>query len=41
MTQFNIAEMARRGMVRKVPGTTSQHVAYKIGPEFNFRINTR
>ncbi|XP_052006405.1 collagen alpha-1(IX) chain-like [Xyrauchen texanus] len=41
MTQFNIAELARRGTVKKVPGTTSQHVAYKIGPEFNFRINTR
>ncbi|XP_016403699.1 collagen alpha-1(IX) chain-like [Sinocyclocheilus rhinocerous] len=41
MTQFNIAELARRGMVKKVPGKTSQHIAYKIGPEFNFRINTR
>ncbi|XP_073690689.1 collagen alpha-1(IX) chain [Garra rufa] len=41
MTQFNIAELARRGTVKKVPGTTSQHIAFKIGPEFNFRINTR
>lgn len=41
MTQFNIAELARRGTVKMVPGTTSQHVAYRIGPEFNFRINTR
>ncbi|XP_055771747.1 collagen alpha-1(IX) chain-like [Salvelinus fontinalis] len=41
MSQFHIAELARRGTVQKVPGSTSQHVAYKIGPAFNFRINTR
>uniref|UniRef100_A0A671SBV6 Collagen, type IX, alpha 1b n=1 Tax=Sinocyclocheilus anshuiensis TaxID=1608454 RepID=A0A671SBV6_9TELE len=41
MTQFNIAELTRRGTVKKVPGMTSQHIAYKIGPEFNFRIKTR
>ncbi|KAL6466454.1 hypothetical protein MHYP_G00242580 [Metynnis hypsauchen] len=41
MAQFQIAELARRGTVRKVPGWTPQHAAYKIGPEFNFRINTR
>ncbi|XP_019902098.2 collagen alpha-1(IX) chain [Esox lucius] len=41
MSQFKIAELARRGSVRKVDGSTSQHVAYSIGPAFNFRINTR
>ncbi|XP_070980861.1 collagen alpha-1(IX) chain-like [Oncorhynchus clarkii lewisi] len=41
MSQFHIAELARRGTVQKGPGSTSQHVAYKIGPAFNFRINTR
>ncbi|XP_072526165.1 collagen alpha-1(IX) chain-like [Salminus brasiliensis] len=41
MAQFQIAELARRGTVKRVPGATSQHPAYRIGPEFNFRINTR
>ncbi|XP_078032280.1 collagen alpha-1(XIX) chain [Epinephelus lanceolatus] len=41
MSQFHIAELARRGTVKKVPGSSPQHVAYQIGPAFNFRINTR
>ncbi|XP_051271036.1 collagen alpha-1(IX) chain-like [Dicentrarchus labrax] len=41
MSQFHIAELARRGTVKKVPGSSPQHVAYQIGPTFNFRINTR
>nr|XP_043901570.1 collagen alpha-1(IX) chain-like [Solea senegalensis] len=41
MSQFHIAELARRGTVKKVVGSSPQHVAYQIGPAFNFRINTR
>ncbi|XP_063731588.1 collagen alpha-1(IX) chain-like [Eleginops maclovinus] len=41
MSQFQIAELARRGTVKKVTGTSPQHVAYHIGPTFNFRINSR
>ena len=41
MSQFHIAELARRGTVKKVAGSSPQHVAYQIGPAFNFRINTR
>ncbi|XP_071336997.1 collagen alpha-1(XIX) chain [Trachinotus anak] len=41
MSQFHIAELARRGTVKKVIGSSPQHVAYQIGPAFNFRINTR
>ncbi|KAF3842204.1 hypothetical protein F7725_024155 [Dissostichus mawsoni] len=41
MSQFQIAELARRGTVKKVTGTSTQHAAYQIGPAFNFRINTR
>uniref|UniRef100_A0A673BLZ2 Collagen, type IX, alpha 1b n=1 Tax=Sphaeramia orbicularis TaxID=375764 RepID=A0A673BLZ2_9TELE len=41
MSQFHIAELARRGTVKKIAGSSSQHVAYEIGPAFNFRINTR
>ncbi|XP_070697669.1 collagen alpha-1(XIX) chain [Pempheris klunzingeri] len=41
MSQFHIAELARRGTVKKVSGSSPQHVAYQIGPAFNFRINTR
>ncbi|TRY82523.1 hypothetical protein DNTS_005837 [Danionella cerebrum] len=41
MTQFSIAELARRGTVKKVPGATFRQTAYRIGPGFNFRINTR
>ncbi|XP_029306073.1 collagen alpha-1(IX) chain-like [Cottoperca gobio] len=41
MSQFHIAELARRGTVKKVAGSLPQHVAYQIGPAFNFRINTR
>ncbi|GLD72179.1 collagen alpha-1(IX) chain isoform X1 [Lates japonicus] len=41
MSQFHIAELARRGTVKKVTGSSPQHVAYQIGPAFNFRINTR
>ncbi|KAK2824183.1 hypothetical protein Q5P01_021358 [Channa striata] len=41
MSQFHIAELARRGTVKKVTGSSPQHVAYQMGPAFNFRINTR
>lgn len=41
MSQFRIAELARRGTVKKVNGPSRQQVAYQIGPAFNFRINTR
>ncbi|XP_042288886.1 collagen alpha-1(IX) chain-like isoform X1 [Thunnus maccoyii] len=41
VSQFHIAELARRGTVKKVAGSSPQHVAYQIGPAFNFRINTR
>lgn len=41
MSQFHIAELARRGILRNVVGSTPQQLAYRIGPEFNFRINTR
>uniref|UniRef100_A0A3Q4AYR2 Thrombospondin-like N-terminal domain-containing protein n=1 Tax=Mola mola TaxID=94237 RepID=A0A3Q4AYR2_MOLML len=41
MSQFHIAELARRGTVKKVNGSSPQHIAYQIGPAFNFRINTR
>uniref|UniRef100_A0A8C3AAA1 Collagen alpha-1(IX) chain n=1 Tax=Cyclopterus lumpus TaxID=8103 RepID=A0A8C3AAA1_CYCLU len=41
MSQFHIAELARRGTIQKVTGSAPQHVAYRIGPAFNFRINTR
>ena len=41
MSQFQIAELARRGTVRSVAGSSPGHVAYQIGPAFNFRINTR
>ncbi|KAM7385722.1 hypothetical protein PAMP_001784 [Pampus punctatissimus] len=41
MSQFHIAELARRGTVKKISGSSPQHVAYQIGPAFNFRINTR
>ncbi|KAM6956326.1 collagen alpha-1(IX) chain-like [Aplochiton taeniatus] len=41
MSQFHIAELARRGTVKKVVGPNPQKVAYKIDPTFNFRINTR
>ncbi|XP_066506216.1 collagen alpha-1(IX) chain-like [Hoplias malabaricus] len=41
MAQFQIVELARRGSVKEVPGWTPEHTAYKIGPHFNFRINTR
>ncbi|KAG7230155.1 hypothetical protein INR49_009875, partial [Caranx melampygus] len=41
MSQFHIAELARRGTVKRVVGSSTQHVAYQIGPAFNFRINTR
>ncbi|XP_070772626.1 collagen alpha-1(XIX) chain [Enoplosus armatus] len=41
MSQFHIAELARRDTVKKVAGSSPQHVAYQIGPAFNFRINTR
>ncbi|XP_069000215.1 collagen alpha-1(IX) chain-like [Embiotoca jacksoni] len=41
MSQFHIAELARRGTVKKVVGPSLRDVAYQIGPTFNFRINTR
>ncbi|XP_062320464.1 collagen alpha-1(IX) chain-like [Osmerus eperlanus] len=41
MSQFHIAELARRGTVEKVAGSTPTRAAYKMGPNFNFRINTR
>ncbi|KAM3863057.1 collagen alpha-1(IX) chain-like [Diretmus argenteus] len=41
MSQFHIAELARRGTVKQVVGSSPQHVAYNIGPAFNFKINTR
>ncbi|TWW78766.1 Collagen alpha-1(IX) chain [Takifugu flavidus] len=41
MSQFHIAELARRGTVKRVTGLSPQQVAYQIGPTFNFRINTR
>lgn len=41
MSQFHIAELARRGTVKKVTGLSPQQVGYQIGPTFNFRINTR
>lgn len=41
MSQFHIAELARRGTVKMVTGSAPHHVAYQIGPAFNFRMNTR
>ncbi|KAM9847515.1 collagen alpha-1(XIX) chain [Aulostomus maculatus] len=41
MSQFHIAELASRGTVQEVPGSSPQQLAYHIGPAFNFRINTR
>ncbi|KAG5831020.1 hypothetical protein ANANG_G00299430, partial [Anguilla anguilla] len=41
MSQFHLAAETLRGSVQTVVGTTPMHVAYKLGPESNFKIQTR
>ncbi|KAG7462787.1 hypothetical protein MATL_G00188450 [Megalops atlanticus] len=41
ISQFHLTAETMRGTVKKVVGSTPMHVAYKLGPESNFKIQTR
>ncbi|KAJ8359963.1 hypothetical protein SKAU_G00164880 [Synaphobranchus kaupii] len=41
IAQFHLAAETLRGSVKTVVGSTPMHVAYKLGPESNFKIQTR
>ncbi|KAM9364954.1 LOW QUALITY PROTEIN: collagen alpha-1(IX) chain-like [Pholidichthys leucotaenia] len=41
MSQFHIAELARRDTIKRLLGPSPHAVAYQLGPAFSFRINSR
>lgn len=41
ISQFQIEKAASQGIVQRVVGSTALQVAYKLGPNVDFRIPTR
>lgn len=41
ISQFQIEKAASQGIIQRVVGSTSLQVAYKLGPNVDFRIPTR
>lgn len=41
ISQFQIEKAASQGIIERVVGSTSLQVAYKLGPNVDFRIPTR